>query len=119
MPFGWVVRALTCVHFALRSLLADRPVALVVSGINHGQNLGRDISSSGTVGAARMAAEIGVPAIAFSISHGSREFGAAAIPTPIPVRIQIPIRKDAGGPPALPGAFLTTLVDAPVRRTTS
>ena len=68
----------TCVHFALRSLLADRPVALVVSGINHGQNLGRDISSSGTVGAARMAAETGVPAIAFSISHGSREFGAAA-----------------------------------------
>jgi len=57
--------ALTVEH-ALRVLCVDRRPALVVSGINYGENLGTDIDSSGTVGAAFQAAANGIPAIAIS-----------------------------------------------------
>ncbi len=57
--------ALTVEH-ALRVLCVDRKPALVVSGINYGENLGVDIGSSGTVGAAFQAAANGVPALAIS-----------------------------------------------------
>ena len=40
-----------CVHLALNGLL-DTPFDLVVSGINHGANLGDDVVYSGTVAAA-------------------------------------------------------------------
>jgi 5'-nucleotidase len=46
--------------------LADRPPALVVSGINYGENVGVGIMRSGTVGAAFEAAEFGFPALAIS-----------------------------------------------------
>jgi 5'-nucleotidase len=55
-----------CVLFALRKLLTRLP-DLVVSGINHGPNLGDDIIYSGTVAGAREAALHQVPAIAFSL----------------------------------------------------
>ncbi len=56
-----------CVYVALfrQDLLPRRP-DLVVSGINHGPNLGSDVHYSGTVAAAREAALRGIPAIAFS-----------------------------------------------------
>lgn len=56
-----------CVYvaFFLKGLLPRRP-DLVVSGINHGPNLGNDVHYSGTVAAAREGALRGVPAIAFS-----------------------------------------------------
>lgn len=44
---------------------------LVISGINHGHNLGEDVFYSGTVAAAREAAIYGIPAIA--ISQGPQE----------------------------------------------
>ncbi len=69
----------TCVHLAVKEFLAGRSVDLVVSGINHGQNVGRDVSTSGTVGAARMAAELGLPAVAFSLAYGSDALDAAAV----------------------------------------
>jgi 5'-nucleotidase len=46
--------------------LAPRPVNLVVSGINYGENVGNGITISGTVGAALEAASLGIPAIAIS-----------------------------------------------------
>lgn len=56
-----------CVRVALKSLLHDTPPDFVVSGINHGGNLGRhDLYISGTVAAAREAAFHGVPAAAVS-----------------------------------------------------
>ncbi|MCB1077354.1 MAG: 5'/3'-nucleotidase SurE [Verrucomicrobiae bacterium] len=56
-----------CVRVALKDLLAERPPDWVVSGINHGGNLGRhDIYISGTVAAAREAAFHGIPAVAVS-----------------------------------------------------
>ena len=56
-----------CVYvaFFLKDFLPKRP-DLVVSGINHGPNLGSDIYYSGTVAAAREGALRGVPSIAFS-----------------------------------------------------
>ncbi len=46
--------------------LAPRPVDLVVSGINYGENVGNGITISGTVGAALEAASFGIPALAVS-----------------------------------------------------
>ena len=53
-----------CVRLALTHLAPG--VDLVVSGINHGANLGVDLYTSGTAAAAREAAFFGVPAIAVS-----------------------------------------------------
>jgi 5'-nucleotidase len=47
--------------------LAPRPPALLISGINYGENLGSDVTISGTVGAALQAAVCGVPALAASL----------------------------------------------------
>jgi 5'-nucleotidase len=46
--------------------LAKREPALVVSGINYGENTGNGVTISGTVGAALEAASFGIPAIAVS-----------------------------------------------------
>ena len=54
-----------CVSLALLGLLDDRP-DLIVSGINAGLNLGRDVSYSGTVAAAMEGVRAGIPAIAVS-----------------------------------------------------
>lgn len=56
-----------CVALALRHLLRERP-DLVVSGINHGPNLGWDLTYSGTVAAAIEGALLGVPAMAISLA---------------------------------------------------
>jgi len=61
-----------CVRFADLGLLGDKP-ELIVSGINHGANLGDDITYSGTVAAAFEGIVLGVPAIAISQQSGARE----------------------------------------------
>ena len=53
-----------CVRFAVLGLV-DHP-DLIVSGINHGTNLGDDITYSGTVAAALEGVVLGIPAIAVS-----------------------------------------------------
>jgi 5'-nucleotidase len=55
-----------CVLLAMRGLLEERP-ALLVSGINHGPNLGDDVTYSGTVAAAFEGALLGLPSIAISV----------------------------------------------------
>ncbi len=55
-----------CVVVALNRIMADKRPTLVLSGINHGGNLGEDVIYSGTVAAALEAALLGVPAVAFS-----------------------------------------------------
>jgi 5'-nucleotidase len=52
---------------ALRKLVEGRRPDLVLSGVNHGANLGEDITYSGTVAAAMEAALFGVPAVALSL----------------------------------------------------
>ena len=49
--------------------LRDFPPRLVVSGINRGENMGQDITYSGTVTAALEASIHGVPALAISLSN--------------------------------------------------
>jgi 5'-nucleotidase len=61
-----------CVRFASLGLLGSPP-DLIVSGINHGANLGDDITYSGTVAAALEGAVLGVPAIAVSQQSNKRE----------------------------------------------
>ncbi len=55
-----------CVNLALLWLMADNLPDLVVSGINHGLNLGDDVTYSGTVSAAFEGVLLGVPSVAFS-----------------------------------------------------
>ena len=59
-----------CVRFAALGLIEFEP-ELIVSGINHGSNLGDDITYSGTVAAALEGVILGIPAIA--VSQQSRE----------------------------------------------
>ncbi len=62
-----------CVNMGIHSLLSSPP-DLVVSGINHGGNLGDDITYSGTVAAAMEATLMGIPALAVSLAtFGSTE----------------------------------------------
>jgi 5'-nucleotidase len=68
-----------CVKLALWALL-DSPPDLVLSGINHGSNLGTDVLYSGTVSAAMEGVIEGIPAIAFSLcSFSARNFQPAAL----------------------------------------
>ncbi|WP_026052603.1 5'/3'-nucleotidase SurE [Gayadomonas joobiniege] len=66
-----------CVHLAINQLMDEKP-DIVVSGINHGANLGDDVLYSGTVAAATEGRHMGLPAIAVSQnSHRPTDFSAA------------------------------------------
>jgi len=67
------------VNLAMRKLFVDRAPDLVISGINHGENLADDITYSGTVNAAMEGALAGIPAIALSqaLRGGGHGFAAA------------------------------------------
>jgi 5'-nucleotidase len=73
-----------CIYVALygKRFLTRKPDA-IVSGINHGYNLGSDTFYSGTVAAAREGALRGVPSIAFSLGMG---------------RVETAVRSDGGKP---------------------
>jgi 5'/3'-nucleotidase len=58
-----------CVNLAVLGFLPERPV-LILSGINHGSNLGDDVTYSGTVSAAMEGTLLGVPSIAVSLATG-------------------------------------------------
>ncbi|MDH4198595.1 MAG: 5'/3'-nucleotidase SurE [Candidatus Aminicenantes bacterium] len=71
-------RPATCVRLAVQSLLAARP-ALFVGGINRGANLGTETYYSGTLGCAREAAVLGIPALAVSLERAEEmDYRAAA-----------------------------------------
>ncbi len=63
-----------CVRFADLGLGGPRP-ELIVSGINHGSNMGDDITYSGTVAAAFEGIVLGIPAIAVSQQSSALEMG--------------------------------------------
>src|SRR5690242_10426931 len=58
-----------CVMLAVEALMPDRP-DFVLSGINHGQNMGEDVLYSGTVAAAMEGLSLGIPSIAVSFAGG-------------------------------------------------
>ena len=55
-----------CVLLAINTMMADRRPDLLLSGVNLGQNLGEDVTYSGTIAAAMEATLLGVPSIALS-----------------------------------------------------
>jgi 5'-nucleotidase len=57
-----------CINLAINGILKDRKPDLVVSGINKGENLGDDITYSGTVSAAMEGALLGINSIAISLA---------------------------------------------------
>jgi 5'-nucleotidase len=61
-----------CVRLSSLGLVEGFAAGLVVSGINHGANLGDDITYSGTVAAALEGVVLGLPAIAVSQQSGAR-----------------------------------------------
>lgn len=68
-----------CVLIAVRSLLREHPPTVVLSGMNHGPNMGEDVHYSGTVAAAMEGLILGLPSMAISVSERRPpiEFGAA------------------------------------------
>ena len=67
-----------CVKIGIKEL-AEKPVDLVVSGINRGSNAGINVIYSGTVSAATEALILGIPAIAISLdTHKEADFTYAA-----------------------------------------
>ena len=85
-----------CVRFAELGLVGGRP-DLIVSGINHGANLGDDITYSGTVAAAFEGIVLGIPAVArlpavLRRRHGLRQ-------RPLRFRRRGAVRGPAGAPP--------------------
>lgn len=98
-----------CVYVALYSegrVLPRRP-DVVVSGMNHGVNLGDDVFYSGTVAAAREGALKGLPSIAFSASMDADPSEACALaarltqslasevkPSPVLLNVNIPAGRE-------------------------
>lgn len=56
-----------CVLLAVKGILNDKP-NLLVSGINHGPNMGEDVTYSGTVAAAIEGSILGIPSISVSVA---------------------------------------------------
>ena len=108
-----------CVLVAFHGKLLERP-DLVVSGINHGPNMGEDVFYSGTVAAAIEGALQGVPAFALSlvtrqatdfaeaadvVGHLLRQILARGMPDRMLLNVNLPFRPRAG----LKGVQLTRL----------
>ena len=102
-----------CVRFATLGLVEGFEAELIVSGINHGSNLGDDITYSGTVAAALEGILLGIPGIAVSQQSAAREmdfrlgeqfdFEAAAAFT---ARLVEEMAAGAAGERALPAGTL-------------
>jgi len=80
---------------------------LVLSGINHGVNVGRSVLHSGTVGAALTASQLGISALAVSLRAGANpdpwESAAELAVSLIPVLVSAPVRTVLNlNVPALP-----------------
>ena len=93
-----------CVHLAVTGMLDHLP-DIVVSGINHGANMGDDTVYSGTVAAATEGYLLGIPSLAISLASKQikyfetaaiiakqmvERFTAGKMPTPILLNINVP-----------------------------
>lgn len=66
-----------CILYSILGAIPFEP-EVIVSGINHGPNIGTDIIYSGTVAAARQAALMGYPGIAVSVAGDDERLNFAA-----------------------------------------
>lgn len=89
-----------CARLALTHLVPD--CRLLISGINHGGNMGHDILLSGTVGAARESAVMGVSAVALSqYFQGQRDVDWSASAALALVALSTIMEEPAGDEAAL------------------
>jgi len=108
-----------CVHLAVTGLLPHLP-DMVISGINHGANMGDDTIYSGTVAAATEGFLLGIPAMAVSLAniqgehfHTAADFVASLVrrfeshPFEQPVLLNINVPDEP--PEAIQGAEVTRL----------
>ena len=64
-----------CIIMGLKHILAERPVDLVLSGVNAGQNVAEDVTYSGTIAGAIEGTILGIPSIALSQAYGHHAYG--------------------------------------------
>ena len=72
-----------CVMLAVEALMPERP-DFVLSGINHGQNMGEDVLYSGTVAAAMEGLSLGIPSIAVSFAGGDLRADVSMLAEQVP-----------------------------------
>jgi 5'-nucleotidase len=102
-----------CVRLARLGLIDDFQPELVVSGINHGLNLGDDITYSGTVAAAFEALLLGLPGIAVSQQSAAREMDfrlGRAFDFDCGAAFAARLVADIGSVPLAPGTLLNVNV---------
>lgn len=58
-----------CVMLAVHAVLKKRKPDMIISGINHGANMGDDVTYSGTIAAAIEGAILNIPSIAVSMAN--------------------------------------------------
>jgi 5'-nucleotidase len=73
-----------CVMLAVEALMPERP-DFVLSGINHGHNMGEDVLYSGTVAAAMEGLALGIPSIAVSFAGGDLRADVSMLADQVPV----------------------------------
>jgi 5'-nucleotidase len=88
-----------CVMLAVEALLDARP-DFVLSGVNHGQNLGEDVLYSGTVAAAMEGLALGIPSIAISFAGGDLRADLSLLRDQI--RVLTPLLERITSLPAFP-----------------
>lgn len=100
------------VMLAIEVLMPERP-DFVLSGINHGQNMGEDVLYSGTVAAAMEGLALGVPSIAFSFAGGDLRADIAKLDEQ--VEVLVPLLRHLTSLPRFPEHTLLN-VNLPPRR---
>lgn len=101
-----------CVMLAVEALMPDRP-DYVLSGINHGQNMGEDVLYSGTVAAAMEGLALGIPSIAISFAGGDLRADIAKLNEQVDALV--PLLKHLTSLPEFPPHTLLN-VNLPPRR---
>lgn len=94
-----------CVMVAVEALMENRP-DFVLSGVNHGQNMGEDVLYSGTVAAAMEGLSLGIPSIAISFAGGDLRADPELLAEQVPVLARL-----LGHITSLPGFPRDTLLN--------
>src|SRR3954463_5875942 len=95
-----------CVMLALEALMPQKP-DWVLSGINHGHNMGEDVLYSGTVAAAMEGLSLGVPAVAVSFAGGDLRADVTRLREQVPTLTRV--LKHITGLPAFPANTLLNI----------
>jgi 5'-nucleotidase len=102
-----------CVMLAVEALMTQRP-DFVLSGINHGQNMGEDVLYSGTVAAAMEGLALGIPSIAISFAGGDLRADISRLDEQIDVLV--PLLQHLTSLPRFPQSTLLNINLPPVGR---